>query len=126
MIMNASSVRIFRCAGARWTAECPWKCSLWPWPAPTSGPLVARAAPAREVDDRADQCQHHQDADDATDAVVAAEDAAVRPLVAGEAVVLGDLGQPVRAGVGEAADDPGEQQGDGQDAEDDPPRGDPL
>ena len=38
--MKPSSASSLRCAGARWTGEWPWKCSLWPCPAPTSGARV--------------------------------------------------------------------------------------
>src|SRR3954453_6418722 len=116
--MNASSVRIFRCAGTRWTGECPWKCSLWPWPAPTSGPVVPRA-PAYDVGDATGEDQHDEHADHAGQAAVAVEEALVGAPVAGEPVVLGHPGEAVRARVGEAAHQPGESEGHEQDGDQD-------
>src|SRR4051794_9943619 len=117
--MKPSSARTFRCAGARWTGEWPWKWSLWPCPAPTSGPLVARAPAAGEVGEPRREGQHHEHADDARGAAVPVEERPVGPLGVGEAVVLGDLGEAVGAAVREPADDTGEHEGEAQHAEDD-------
>src|SRR3954451_7410476 len=119
-IMNASRARIFRCAGARCTAEWPWKCSLWPCPAPISGLVVLGPAPAHGVRDPAGQGQHEDDAEDPGHAAVPAEDGAVRLAGVREPVVLGDLRQAVGVVVREPARHAGQDERDGEDAEDEP------
>src|SRR4051794_1215970 len=113
--MKQRSASTLRWAGARCTGEWPWKCSLWPCPAPMSATAVLgglalvarpgrRGAAADQEGDPSGQHQHDQRADHAghalRHALVADALRAVpgeRPAVAvvlglclREAVVLGD------------------------------------
>src|SRR4029079_7787431 len=97
---NWSSARIFRWAGIRCTGEWPWKCSLCPCGPPISGVLVFAVAPAHDEGDAPGHAQHDQHTDDPRQAAVVAEQAVVGGALVGEAVVLGDLGEPVGVAVG--------------------------
>src|SRR6476619_7539808 len=135
--MKPSRASTLRWAGALCTGEWPWKCSLWPCPAPTSATAVLgglarvarpclRAAAADEEGDAPGQHQHDERADhaghslrhplvaDALRAVAGERAAATVVLGPGlrEALVLGDPVEAVRAGGGVVAHDAGEQQRD--------------
>src|SRR4051812_20010556 len=102
--MKPRSASTLRWAGARCTGEWPWKCSLWPCPAPTSATAVLgglglvarpglRGAAAGQEGDPPGQHQHDQRADHAGQtlrhALVADALRAVPGERAAAAVVLG-------------------------------------
>src|SRR6478609_899427 len=126
--MKPRRASTLRWAGARCNDEWPWKCSLWPCPAPTSATAVPdglapvarlglRGAAADEDGDAPGQHQHDQRTDHAGHALrharvadtlraVAGERAAVSVVLGlglREALVLGDPVEAVRAGGGVVA-----------------------